>query len=173
MPRLYKAGWGEVVNASSLELWPLRACFARLYNFSLPRDYRIPARLGLGSLWLGELRLRANNGAWKEKSSHLKETASTAHPSLDGHSRKIVTRELVYYILLGTLRSAQKCLWSNLRVEFSRDIHPWGGHFSRGLYRPSIELQMVAMDSWQNFDVFFKKKFQNLTIISWVIDGSP
>ena len=47
-----------------------------------------------------------------------------SHPSLDGHSRKIVTRELVYYVLLGTLRSAQKCLWSNLRVEFSRDIHP-------------------------------------------------
>ena len=67
----------KLLNAGSLELWPLRACFARLYNFSLPRDYRIPARLGLGSLWLGELRLRANNGAWKERSSHLKETAST------------------------------------------------------------------------------------------------
>ena len=31
----------------------------------------------VGSLWLGELILRADNGAWKEKSSHLKETAST------------------------------------------------------------------------------------------------
>ena len=79
---------------------------------------------------------------------------SLTHPSLDGHSRKILTRELVYYILLGTLRSAQKCLWSNLRVEFSRDIHPWRGHFSRGLYRPQIELQMVAMDLWRNSDVF-------------------
>ena len=54
----------------------------------------------------------------------LKVPTNAPHPSLDGHSRKIVTRELVYYILLGTLRSAQKCLWSNLRVEFSRDIHP-------------------------------------------------
>ena len=36
----------KLLNTGSLELWPLRACFARLYNFSLPRDYRIPARLG-------------------------------------------------------------------------------------------------------------------------------
>ena len=32
------------------------------------------------------------------------------HPSLKGISRKVVTRELVYYILLGTPRSVQKCL---------------------------------------------------------------
>ena len=77
-----------------------------------------------------------------------------SHPSLDGHSRKIMTRELVYYILLGTLRSAQKCLWSNLRASFFGDIHPWRSHFSRGLCRPQNELQMVAMDSWRNSDVF-------------------
>ena len=36
-----QAGWGCgcYVNAGSLELWPFRACLARLYNFSLPRDY--------------------------------------------------------------------------------------------------------------------------------------
>ena len=51
-------------------------------------------------------------------------TPKSTHPSLKGISRKIVTRELVYYILLGTLRSAQKCLWSNLRASFFGDIHP-------------------------------------------------
>ena len=35
-----------------------------------------------------------------------------------------MTRELVYYILLGTLRSAQKCLGSNLRVEFQEIFTP-------------------------------------------------
>ena len=50
-------------------------------------------------------------------------SCTKAHPSLDGHSRKIMTRELVYYILLGTLRSAQKCLWSNLRADFLGEKH--------------------------------------------------
>ena len=45
------------------------------------------------------------------------------HPSLKGISRKIVTRELVYYILLGTPRSVQKCLWSNLTADFLGDNH--------------------------------------------------
>ena len=95
------------------------------------------------------------------------------HHSWMGQSTKILTKEAEYYILAGTLRATQKCLWSNLRVEFSGDIHPWSGQFSRGLYRPRTELQIVAMDSWQNSDVFKKKKFQNPPIISWVIDGPP
>ena len=100
-------------------------------------------------------------------------SGQVTHPSWMGQVTKIMTREVVYYILSGTLRGTQKCLWSNLRVEFSGDIHPWSGQFSRGLYRPRIELQMVAMDSWRNSDVFKKKKFQNPPIISWVIDGPP
>ena len=31
-----------------------------------------------------------------------------AHPSLNGRVAKIMTRELVYYILLGTIRGSQK-----------------------------------------------------------------
>ena len=53
----------------------------------------------------------------------LDNCTSISHPSLKGISRKIVTRELVYYILLGTPRSVQKCLWSNLTADFLGDNH--------------------------------------------------
>ena len=45
------------------------------------------------------------------------------HPSWIGHSIYFATREVVYYILLGTPRSPQKCFWSGLRVEFSGENH--------------------------------------------------
>ena len=76
------------------------------------------------------------------------------HPSWMGRMTKVVTREMVYYILSGTPRGTQKYLWPNLRASFLGDIHPWRGHFSGGHYRPLIELQMVAMNSWRNSDVF-------------------
>ena len=47
-----------------------------------------------------------------------------------------------------------------LRVEFSRDIQPWGGHFAWGLYWPWIELQILAMDSLRNSDLFKKKSYK-------------
>ena len=40
-----------------------------------------------------------------------------------GQSTKIVTREVVYYILSGTPRAPQKCFRSNLRVEFLGKNH--------------------------------------------------
>ena len=40
-----------------------------------------------------------------------------------GHLPKIVTGEVVYYILTGTPRAPQKCYWSGLRVEFSGENH--------------------------------------------------
>ena len=79
---------------------------------------------------------------------------SNSHPSLAGQSTKLLTRELVYYILLGTLRGSQKYHWPVLRVPFGGDIHPWSGHFSRSLCRPWITMQIVAMNSWRNSDVF-------------------
>ena len=45
------------------------------------------------------------------------------HPSWMGQVPKIVTREVVYYILSGTPRAPQKCFWSNLRVEFLGENH--------------------------------------------------
>ena len=40
-----------------------------------------------------------------------------------GHSINFATQEVVYYILSGTPRSTQKCLWSDLRVEFLGENH--------------------------------------------------
>ena len=45
------------------------------------------------------------------------------HPSWMGQSAILATREVVYYILSGTLRSPQKCLWPHLRVEISGENH--------------------------------------------------
>ena len=41
-------------------------------------------------------------------SSIICEKYNKAHPSLNGRVAKILTRELVYYILFGTLRGSQK-----------------------------------------------------------------
>ena len=46
MPRALQAGWGKVDNAGSLELWPLRVMLRQTLQFLIPKDYRIPARLG-------------------------------------------------------------------------------------------------------------------------------
>ena len=54
---------------------------------------------------------------------HAYLTTDSAHPSLNGRVAKILTRELVYYILLGTLRGSQKYHWPVLRVPFGGDIH--------------------------------------------------
>ena len=75
-----------------------------------------------------------------------------------GRVTKVETRELVYYIFSGTPRGVQKYLSPNLRAEFSGDIDLQRGRFSRGLYRPRIELGVVAMDLWRNSDGFKKKK---------------
>ena len=40
-----------------------------------------------------------------------------------GHLPKIVTEEVVYYILSGTPEAPQKCFWPHLRVEFSEENH--------------------------------------------------
>ena len=45
------------------------------------------------------------------------------HHSWKGQVTKIVTREVVYYILSGIPRAPQKCFWSNLRVEFLGENH--------------------------------------------------
>ena len=103
----------------------------RLLTFHLVRLGNISSRVILTFPYtpLVEVKQAQNTWSYRQISKFsttwkYSQSGHTTHPSLDGHSRKIVTREVVYYILLGTLRSAQKCLWSNLRDEFSRDIHP-------------------------------------------------
>ena len=82
MSRLYKQV-GDVVVKLTPAAWNyghFRAMFSQTLQFLIPRDYQIPARLGIGKLVAGRTYSGQNNGAWKDemKSSHLKiETAST------------------------------------------------------------------------------------------------
>ena len=77
-----------------------------------------------------------------------------SHPSLAGKSTKILTRELVYYILLGTPRSVQKCLWSNLTADFLGDNHLF--LFCDQMTHQTLQL-IGYLDSWWNSDLFEKK----------------
>ena len=80
------------------------------------------------------------------------------HPSWMGQSTKIVTREVVYYILSGTPRAPQKCFWSNLRVEFLGENHL----FLICEKMPNQTLQLIKyLDSGWNSDLFEKKNCWN------------
>ena len=85
-----------------------------------------------------------------------------AHPSWMCLPTIFVTREVVYYILSGTPRSAQKYFWSNLGVEFSGENHLlliWG----------KIPNQIFwitkNLDSGFNSDLFKKKICPNWTCL--------
>ena len=83
---------------------------------------------------------------------------SEAHHSWMGQSTKIVTREVVYYILSGTPRAPQKCFWSNLRVEFLGENHL----FLICEKMPNQTLQLIKyLDSGWNSDLFEKKNCWN------------
>ena len=83
---------------------------------------------------------------------------AVTHHSWMGQSTKIVTREVVYYILSGTPRAPQKCFWSNLRVEFLRENHL----FLICEKMPNQTLQLIKyLDSGWNSDLFEKKNCWN------------
>ena len=96
----------------------------------------------------------------------------STHPSLAGKSTKILTRELVYYILLWTLGDPKNT------------IDPfWEFHFGE-IFTPEVTISLEASTDlqlsckwWQwirgKILMGFKKKFQNPSIISRVIDGPP
>ena len=87
---------------------------------------------------------------------------NTAHPSWMGHLPKIVTGEVVYYILSGTPRAPQKCFWSHLRVEFSGENHL----FLICGKMPNQTLWITKyLDSGLNSDLFRKKKIPNRTFL--------
>ena len=70
-----------------------------------------------------------------------------------GHLPKIVTGEVVYYILSGTPRAPQKCFWSDLRVEFSGENHL----LLICVKMPNQTLQLTRyLDSGLNSDLFKK-----------------
>ena len=69
-----------------------------------------------GCSWIWDLDLNCLRYARKHDSN-------LAHPSWMGHLPKILTGEVVYYILTGTPRAPQKYYWSGLRVEFSGENH--------------------------------------------------
>ena len=79
-----------------------------------------------------------------------------------GHSTIFVNQEVVYYILSGTPRSAQKCFWTNLRVEFSRENHLLliCGNIPNQTFW--ITKKLV---SWLNSDLFKKKVCPNWTYL--------
>ena len=74
-----------------------------------------------------------------------------------GHLPKIVTGEVVYYILSGTPRAPQKCFWPHLRVEFSGENHLL---LICGKMPNQTWWITKYLDSGLNSDLFKKKKFQ-------------
>ena len=84
------------------------------------------------------------------------------HPSWMGHLTIFATREVVYYKLSRTPRSAQKCFWSNLRVEFLGENHLL-------LICGKIPNQTFwitkYLESGLNFDLFKKKVCPNRTCL--------
>ena len=76
-----------------------------------------------------------------------------SHPSWMGQSTKIMTREVVCYILSGTPRAPQKCFRSNLIVEFLGENHL----FLICEKMPNQTLQLIKyLDSGWNSDLFEK-----------------
>ena len=74
-----------------------------------------------------------------------------------GHLPKIMTGEVVYYILSGTPRAPQKCFWSDLRVEFSGENHLF--LISGKMTNQTLWITKY-LDSGLNSDLFKKKKIQ-------------
>ena len=76
---------------------------------------------------------------------------------------KIMTRELVYYILSGTPKATQKCFWSNPRVKFLGENHL----FLICEKMPNQTLQLIKyLDSGWNSDLFEKKNVEIRPLIA-------
>ena len=80
------------------------------------------------------------------------------HHSWMGQVTKIVTGEVVYYILSGTSRAPQKCFWSHLRVEFSGENNLL---MICGKMPNQTWWITKYLDSGLNSDLFKKKAFPN------------
>ena len=87
------------------------------------RPFKLPTVFDVSISLEQPLKCDLNPGLGMCQISRRKESrndidSEATHPSLTGRVAKVLTRELVYYILLGTLRGSQKYHWPVLRFPF-------------------------------------------------------
>ena len=103
-------------------------------------------------------------------------TKLLAHHSWMGQSIKIMSREVVYYILSGTPRAIQNCFRTNLRVEFFGEKHLSNIAFILLLLRISRAHSRSVVTSWlkvQHFNLTLDAVSQDLSIChiwGWVLE---
>ena len=134
--------------------WKLRCKIrAEAWLLQMIRSFIIQQQLRIS-------KVRSISGIWVQICCSL--VTCNTHPSWMGHLPKIVTREVVYYILTRTPRAPQKCYWSGLRVEFSGENHLF---LICGKMPNQTWWITKYLDLGLNSDLFKKKKIPNRTCL--------